>query len=209
MAAGRKRLDMVGVVFVSFVAAVGGGSLRDLLLDRNPIFWLAQPSYLTVSLLAGALTWLYIRRWPAPGRFLNFVDAFGLGLFTVSGIQIAQEMGQSTLICLVMGLITGVAGGLLRDLLCGEIPSVFQGGELYASASLLGGGVFFIVETSGADPRVGALAGAATVVGLRLAALRLGWRLPVLKIRDCHPPRAFPGNVVSGRRGVDQKRRKG
>lgn len=122
LAAGRKRLDMGGVVFVSFVAAVGWGSLRDLLLDRNPIFWLAQPSYLTVSLLAGALTWLYIRRWPAPGRFLNFVDAFGLGLFTVSGIQIAQEMGQSTLICLVMGLITGVAGGLLRDLLCGEIP---------------------------------------------------------------------------------------
>jgi len=201
---------MGGVVFVSFVAAVGWGSLRDLLLDRNPIFWLAQPSYLTVSLLAGALTWLYIRRWPAPGRFLNFVDAFGLGLFTVSGIQIAQEMGQSTLICLVMGLITGVAGGLLRDLLCDEIPSVFQGGELYASASLLGGGVFFIVETSGADPRVGALAGAATVVGLRLAALRLGWRLPVLKIRDCHPPPElspgmwFPageGQIRSGGKG--------
>ncbi|MEY5062223.1 MAG: hypothetical protein RLZZ112_187, partial [Verrucomicrobiota bacterium] len=92
LAAGRKRLDMVGVVFISFVAAVGGGSLRDLLLDRNPVFWLAQPSYLTVSLVAGALTWLYIRRWPAPGRFLNFVDAFGLGLFTISGIQIAQEM---------------------------------------------------------------------------------------------------------------------
>lgn len=208
LAAGRKRLDLVGVVFVSFVAAVGGGSLRDLLLDRNPIFWLAQPSYLTVSLLAGALTWLYIRRWPAPGRFLNFVDAFGLGLFTISGIQIAQEMGQSTLICLVMGLITGVAGGLLRDLLCGEIPSVFQGGELYASASLLGGGVFFIVETSGADPRVGALAGAATVVGLRLAALRLGWRLPVLKIKDSQTTRASSRRAFSGRGEADKKQRK-
>ena len=78
LAAGRKRLDMVGVVFVSFVAAVGGGSLRDLLLDRNPVFWLAQPSYLTVSLAAGALTWIYICRWRAPVRFLSFVDAFGL-----------------------------------------------------------------------------------------------------------------------------------
>lgn len=207
LAAGRKRLDMVGVVFVSFVAAVGGGSLRDLLLDRNPVFWLAQPSYLTVSLVAGALTWLYIRRWPAPGRFLDFVDAFGLGLFTISGIQIAQEMGQSTLICLVMGLITGVAGGLLRDLLCGEIPSVFQGGELYASTSLLGGGVFFLVEASGADPRFCALAGAATVVGLRLAALRLGWRLPVLEIKHPKASQTFSQIRIANRGGAGKKRR--
>lgn len=208
LAAGRKRLDMVGVVFVSFVAAVGGGSLRDLLLDRNPVFWLAQPSYLTVSLVAGALTWLYIRRWPAPGRFLDFIDAFGLGLFTISGIQIAQEMGQSTLICLVMGLITGVAGGLLRDLLCGEIPSVFQGGELYASASLLGGGVFFLVGESGADPRLCALAGAGTVVGLRLAALRLGWRLPVLKIKHPKASRfSDASGVFEGKRTGNRRRK--
>jgi uncharacterized membrane protein YeiH len=181
LAAGRKRLDMVGVVFVSFVAAVGGGSLRDLLLDRNPVFWLAQPSYLTVSLAAGALTWIYICRWRAPVRFLSFVDAFGLALFTISGIQIAQEMGQSVPICLVMGVITGVAGGLFRDLLCGEIPSIFKSGELYASAALLGGVAFFLVERLGADPRLSALVGAGTVVGLRLAALHLGWRLPVLK----------------------------
>ena len=184
LAAGRKRLDVVGVVFVSFVAAVGGGSLRDLLLDRNPVFWLAQPSYLTVSLIAGALTWVFVCRWRAPGRVLDFIDAFGLGLFTISGIQIAQEMGQSTLICLVMGLLTGVAGGLLRDLLCGEIPSVFKGGELYASASLLGGGLFFLAERWGADPRLCAVVGAGTIVGLRLAALHLGWRLPVLEIKD-------------------------
>ena len=181
LAAGRKRLDVVGVIFVSFVAAVGGGSLRDLLLDRNPVFWLAQPSYLTVSLVAGVLTWIYICRWKAPVRFLSFVDAFGLGLFTISGIQIAQEMGQSLLICLVMGVITGVAGGLLRDLLCGEIPSIFKSGELYASAALSGGAAFFLAETWGAGPKVCALMGAGTVIGLRLAALHLGWRLPVLK----------------------------
>lgn len=209
LAAGRKRLDMVGVVFVSFVAAVGGGSLRDLLLDRNPVFWLAQPSYLTVSLVAGALTWLYIRRWPAPGRFLNFVDAFGLGLFTISGIQIAQEMGESTLICLVMGLITGVAGGLLRDLLCGEIPSVFQGGELYASASLFGGGIYFLAETWGGDPRLCALAGAGTVVGLRLAALRLGWRLPVLEIGYPKASHASHARGVRRTGGSGQRPRKG
>jgi hypothetical protein len=81
LAAGRKRLDMVGVVFVSFVAAVGGGSLRDLLLDRNPVFWLAQPSYLTVSLVAGALTWLYLRRWPAPRTVSGFRRCLWFGAF--------------------------------------------------------------------------------------------------------------------------------
>jgi uncharacterized membrane protein YeiH len=188
LAAGRKRLDVVGVVFVSFVAAVGGGSLRDLLLDRNPVFWLAQPSYLTASLVAGALTWLFIRRWRAADRFLTYVDAFGLALFTISGIQIAQEMSQSTLICLVMGVITGVAGGLLRDLLCGEIPSVFKGGELYASAALIGGAVFFLAAALGANARICALAGATAIIGLRLAALRLGWRLPVLEIKRADNP---------------------
>lgn len=183
LAAGRKRLDVVGVVFISFVAAVGGGSLRDLLLDRNPVFWLAQPSYLTASLVAGALTWLFIRRWRAADQFLNYIDAFGLALFTISGIQIAQEMNQGTLICLMMGVITGVAGGLLRDLLCGEIPSVFKGGELYASAALIGGAAFFAAEALGANGRLCALAGAATIIALRLAALRLGWRLPVLEIK--------------------------
>jgi uncharacterized membrane protein YeiH len=184
MAAGRKRFDLVGVVFVSFVAAVGGGSLRDLLLDRNPVFWLAQPSYLTVSLLSGGLTWLYNLRWHPPGRFLDFIDAFGLALFTISGIQIAQNMGQSVLICLVMGVITGVVGGLLRDILCGETPYIFRGGELYASASLLGGLTFFLTEAFGASPQLCALAGAGTVAGLRLAALHLGWRLPVLEIKQ-------------------------
>lgn len=184
LAAGRKRLDVIGVVFVSFVASVGGGSLRDLLLDRNPVFWLAQPSYLTACLVAGALTWLYIRRWPAPKSFLDFVDAFGLALFTTSGIQIAQEMGQGMLICLVMGLVTGVVGGLLRDLLCGEIPSVFRGGELYASAALLGGLVYFLTERLGGGAQLCALFGAATVVSFRLAALYFGWRLPLLEIEQ-------------------------
>jgi uncharacterized membrane protein YeiH len=136
LAAGRKRLDVVGVVFVSFVAAVGGGSLRDLLLDRNPVFWLAQPSYLTVSLIAGALTWVFVCRWRAPGRVLDFIDAFGLGLFTISGIQIAQEMGQSLLICLVMGVITGVAGGLFRvcECLAARRGGVFSGGNVGSGA---------------------------------------------------------------------------
>lgn len=187
LVAARKRLDLVGVLFVSLVAAVGGGSVRDLLLDRNPVFWIADPSYLSVSLVSSGLTWLYILKWPPPHRLLDSVDAFGLALFTISGIQIAQSTGQGIAICLVMGVITGVVGGLLRDILCGETPYIFQGRELYATASLLGGAVFFFVGFLGAAPQICALAGATTIVGLRLAALRLGWRLPVLEIKPREP----------------------
>ena len=183
LAAGRKRMDPIGLIFVSFVAAVGGGSLRDLLLDRHPVFWIAQPSYLTVSLVTALLTWLFIRRWTLPERILGYIDAFGLALFSVSGIQIAQDLGHSIAICMFMGVITGVVGGILRDLLCGDIPQVFQGGELYASAALCGGAAYFLVDGLGASAQLSALVGAVTVVLLRLAALRLGWRLPVMNIK--------------------------
>jgi len=183
LAAGRKRMDLVGLVFVSFAAAVGGGSLRDLLLDRNPVFWIAQPAYLTVSIVSALLTWIFIRRWSLPERVLDYIDAFGLALFTMSGLQITQDLGHSIQVCLIMGVITGVVGGVLRDLLCGDIPQVFQGGELYASAALCGGVAYSTADFCGANPQTAVLAGAATIVILRLAALRLGWRLPVMDIR--------------------------
>lgn len=186
LAAGSKRMDLVGLVFVAFVAAVGGGSVRDLLLDRNPVFWIAQPSYLAVSLGSAVFTWLTMMHWRVPGKALDIVDAFGLALFTISGIQVAQDLEQSLLICLVMGVVTGVVGGVLRDVLCGEIPRLFQGGELYASASLAGGAVYFATELFRWAPQFAAVSGAAVVVLLRLGALLRGWKLPLVKIKTPH-----------------------
>jgi uncharacterized membrane protein YeiH len=184
LAAGRKKLDLFGVLVVSFTSAVGGGTLRDLLLDRNPVFWLADTSYLPLSLGAGILVWIYTRRWAPPRRLLDFVDAFGLALFTISGIQIAQSTGQAPLICLLMGVITGVAGGIFRDILCGEIPFVLRRSELYASAALLGGGAYLALYEFGIDHGTCALSGAAMIVFLRFASLKWGWHLPVYNLKE-------------------------
>lgn len=184
LSAGRKSLDFIGVMVISLAAAVGGGTLRDLLLDRNPVFWLADNFYLYVSIGSGLLTWVYTRRWSPPMRLLLTVDAVGLALFTITGTQIAEQMEQTVVICLAMGVITGVAGGVLRDILCGEIPMTFRRSELYASAALLGSGVYLVLEETPLPVDVSAMVGAGTIFLLRLAALRWNWHLPVFEFKD-------------------------
>lgn len=183
LAAGRKSLDLVGVMVISFASAVGGGTLRDLLLDRNPVFWLADNSYLIVSIAFGLLTWLYTRRWAPPHRLILFVDACGLALFTITGVQIAEQLGHSDLVCLVMGVITGVVGGVLRDVLCGEIPMTFRRSELYASAAVLGGCVYLGLKQQGVAVNTCALVGAIVIFSLRVAALKWKWHLPVFEFK--------------------------
>jgi uncharacterized membrane protein YeiH len=183
LAAGRKRLDLVGVVVIGLAAAVGGGTLRDLLLERGSIFWLVDNTYLFVSIGASLLVWVYTRRWAPPHRLLLIVDAAGLSLFTISGIQIAEQLRQIPTVCVVMGVITGVAGGVLRDVLCGEIPMVFRNSELYASAATLGGSAYILLERLGVRSDISTVLGTATIFFLRLAALRLGWRLPVFELK--------------------------
>jgi uncharacterized membrane protein YeiH len=122
LAAGRKRLDLLGVLLIATVTAIGGGTLRDLLLNRHPVFWIKDPTYLPVILAAAALTVVSSRFRPPPRTSLLIADAFGLALFTISGAQIAEARGLPAIIVVVMGAITGTAGGVLRDVLCGEIP---------------------------------------------------------------------------------------
>src|SRR5690606_23714104 len=122
--AGRKSLDLLGVLVISVVTAIGGGTLRDLLLDRHPIFWIDQPIYLIVISVAALLTLAYVRVRPPPGNSLLLADAFGLALFTVTGAQIAEGAGLSPIIIVIMGTMTGVAGGALRDVLCAEVPLI-------------------------------------------------------------------------------------
>lgn len=182
--AGRKNMDLIGLLAISFATATGGGTLRDLLLDRNPVFWMGDPGYLYVSLGAALAIWIYTRFWAPPERFLLIVDAFGLGLFLIVGIQIAENAGQSATVSLIMGVITGVAGGVIRDVLCGEIPVIFRRSELYASAALIGGGVYLALGQWDVVPDVAALVGAGVTIFLRLAALRWRWHLPVLAFKE-------------------------
>jgi uncharacterized membrane protein YeiH len=175
LAAGRKSFDLLGVAIVALVTAIGGGTLRDVLLDRHPIFWIADPIYLLVILASAALTVLYVRFRHPPYRALLVADALGLGFFTISGAQVAEAKGLPAVIVILMGAITGSAGGLFRDVLSAEVPLLLRKGELYATASIIGAAMYVVFEAIQLPRPWSAILGAAVVIGLRYAAIR--WRL--------------------------------
>jgi uncharacterized membrane protein YeiH len=187
LAAGRKRLDVLGGAVIAVVTAIGGGTLRDLLLDRHPIFWIADPTYLWVILAATAVTLGYVRFWIASRRALLIADALGLAFFTIGGVEIAQQAGHSDLIALLMGTITGVAGGVLRDVLLGEIPLIFRPGRLYATAAIVGAGLYLLLVGRGVSHEAAALAGMGATVGLRLAAIFWRLELPMVRLPEEGP----------------------
>ena len=188
LAAGRKGFDWIGVGVIALVTAIGGGTLRDLLLDRHPIFWIADPAFVWVILAAAAFTLLYARRRRAPASALLVADALGLALFTISGAQVAEAQGLSGVSVVTMGTLTGVAGGVLRDVLCNEVPLLFGPMDtLYATAAIAGAIAYLALEAFGA-PRTGAaLAGMGVIAALRLAAIVWRLRLPAVRVREESP----------------------
>ena len=184
LAAGRKSLDWLGVAVIAVVTAIGGGTVRDLLLDRHPIFWIADPKYLVVCLAATALTLLYVHLRIPPFRALFVADALGLAFFTIGGVQIAEKAGLSGLLALLMGLITGVVGGVARDVLLAEIPLILRRGQLYASAAIVGAALYLLLERAGVPRDAAALAGMATIALVRFAAILWRLELPVLTLQD-------------------------
>ena len=185
LAARRKSLDVLGVAVVAVVTAIGGGTLRDILLNRHPIFWIADPTYLWVVLAATMITLVYVRLLPTSRRALLVADALGLAFFTIGGVQIALQAGQSVPIALLMGTITGVAGGVVRDVLTAEIPLIMRPGRLYATAAIAGASMYLLLVTSGAVPgEAAALVGMGTTVGLRLLAILWRLELPAVHLPD-------------------------
>lgn len=181
LAAGRKEMDWLGGLVIAALTAIGGGTLRDLLLNRHPLFWIVDTTYLIVISAAALLTLLYTRRRPPPGNVLLYADAAGLALFTLIGAQIAQEAGVPPLIVVLMGTMTGAAGGVLRDILCAEIPLVLRR-DFYATAAIAGASAYLVTEALGV-PRDGAFGlGMLVVILLRLYAILHGLRLPTLKL---------------------------
>lgn len=181
LSAGRKNFDLLGVAIIALVTAIGGGTLRDVLLDRHPIFWIADPTYLLVILASAAGTVLYVRFRHPPYRALLIADALGLGFFTISGAHIAEARGLPALIVILMGAITGSAGGLLRDVLCAEVPLLLRKGELYATASIVGAGVYLVLKTMNCPRPISSFVAVAVITGLRFAAIRWRWVLPTFR----------------------------
>lgn len=182
LAAGRKSLDLIGVAVLAVVTAIGGGTIRDILLDRHPIFWIDDPTYLVVILVSAALTMLYVRLRTPPSTSLRVADALGLALFSVSGAQIAEQAGLPGMIVVLMGTITGSAGGVLRDVLSAEVPILLRQTELYATASIVGTSIYLVLETTDVARNIAALIAMMVVAAIRLAAIYWGLRLPVFRV---------------------------
>lgn len=178
LAAGRKRLDLLGVVVLALVTAVGGGTLRDLLLDRHPIFWLADPAYLLVIVGSALGTVVVVHLHRPPRRSLLVADALGLALFSIAGARIAEAAGLATVQVVLLGAVTGAGGGAIRDVLSAEIPLVLRRGNLYASAAIAGVLAYRVLATLGMASTAAALVGMATIAALRFAAIAWGITLP-------------------------------
>lgn len=184
LAAGRKHLDLLGVFVLASVTAIGGGTIRDLLLDRHPLFWLSDATFLAVIVGAVAITFAYVQWRRPPLAALLVADALGLALFSIAGAQIAQGEGLPAVSVVILGTMTGVAGGVIRDVLSAEIPFVLRRGNLYASAVILGVAVYLTLETLGVARQTAALTGMVLIATLRLAAIRWGLKLPVFQVEE-------------------------
>lgn len=184
IAAQRRSLDLLGVVVIALVTAIGGGTLRDLLLGREPVFWVLDPTYIVVIAFAALTTVVLTRQNLLPERALQVADALGLALFSVAGARVAESLGHGGLICVVMGTITGVAGGMIRDVLCARIPMILRRGQIYATAAIVGVSLYWLLQWAGLPAPWPSLAGAAAVAGLRLAAIYWNVSLPVFSLPD-------------------------
>ncbi len=178
--AARKRLDAVGVVVVAGLAAFGGGTVRDVLLDRRPFFWVQQANWLWVLLGLCVLAMLFMnaRHFKPTERAMLWPDALGLGLFAASGTQIALAAAMPGIVAVLMGVTTAVVGGVLRDIVCNEIPRAFKDRQPYAVCAFVGGWVLVGAQAAGLHDDWSLVAGAATATGLRALALQLRYRLP-------------------------------
>ncbi|WP_158586531.1 trimeric intracellular cation channel family protein [Henriciella mobilis] len=175
----RKQMDFLGVIVLAFLPAIGGGTLRDIILDE-PVFWLND----TVTLLlavAGGLAAFFFYRFVSRFRALRWPDAVGMSLFAVSGAAKAMALGHGFLVVLIMGAMTASAGGLIRDVVANEEPLVLKDGELYATCALAGSLVYFGAASLGLGETIAFAAGMTTAFMLRAGAILFGLSLPRAK----------------------------
>jgi uncharacterized membrane protein YeiH len=175
----RKDMDMVGVYVVAFVTAFGGGTLRDLLLDRRPLFWVEHEQY-PIIILAMTLIAAPLMRWAKriiPDPAFVLADAVGLAFFSITGVALALEAGMSPFVASMMGVVTGVFGGVLRDVILNEVPMVLRDGRPYAIAAFLGCWLYVLMLKTGAPPALALWTAAGVTTGFRMLAWRFDWSI--------------------------------
>jgi len=185
LAASRAQLDLVGFAFLASLTALGGGTVRDLLLDRNP-FWIADPVPLAIACTAAVVVFFTAHFLESRQTVLTWMDALALPIAVAAGVRAASETGQSVPIIVIMGIVTSCFGGLLRDIVANEVPLLIRNGKLYVTAALAGGAAAVVAGALGASDLLALAACMVTAFTLRAGSLLYDWRLPVYKAR---PPR--------------------
>ncbi|MFI8620445.1 trimeric intracellular cation channel family protein [Marinomonas sp. NPDC078689] len=178
LAAGRRNMDMFGVALIAFITALGGGTVRDILLGNFPVNWTQHPSYIYLTITAGLSTMLLARFMHRLQKLFLLLDAMGLIAFTIIGCNVAQQLDYSLPVVIMAGIITGVFGGILRDILCDQTPQVLQH-ELYASVSLMVAVLYLVLQHYGVNEDITLLVSFSSGLIMRLAAIRWNWSLPV------------------------------
>jgi uncharacterized membrane protein YeiH len=186
LVASRAQLDIVGFVFLACLTATGGGTLRDLILNRDPVFWVREPAILLVAAAAAVLIFFTAHLAESRYRWLLWLDAVALSVAVAAGVGVALDTGQEAAIVILMGVMTGTFGGMLRDVVANEVPLVLKQGELYVTAAFAGSSAGLLALAAGAEQSVALLVAAGVTLALRAGSMAFGWKLPVYRSR---PPR--------------------
>ena len=179
LVASRKGLDVMAFMWFAVITGVGGGTVRDLILNV-PVFWVQSPAYVTTCLVTAVVMHFVAPRVESRFRTLLWFDAFGLALVSVAGTVKASDAGAPELVAIAMGAVTGCVGGIIRDVL-GHMPSVLLGQEIYVTASILGGCTYVGCNALGVDRMAGMTAGFLVTFTVRGLAIRYGWSIPVYR----------------------------
>ena len=179
LVASRKRLDVMGFMWFAVITGVGGGTVRDLILNV-PVFWVQSPAYVSACLVTAVVMHFVAPRVESRFRTLLWFDAFGLALVTVAGTVKASDVGAPAVVAIAMGAVTGCVGGIIRDML-GQVPSVLLGHEIYVTASVLGACTYVGLNGLGVGRVAGGSAAFLVTFGVRGLAIRYGWSLPVFR----------------------------
>jgi len=183
LAAGRRNMDIFGVAVIAFVTALGGGTIRDVILGNFPIGWTQHPEYVYLVILAGLATTLLARYMHHMKSVFLMLDAMGLVAFSLIGCNVALQLDYPVVVTIMAGMLTGISGGILRDVLCNQVPVVFCR-ELYASVSLFVCALFLALRSLGVDTDLNTAACFAIGFGFRMLALRFSWKLPTFSYQQ-------------------------
>jgi len=177
ISASQKKLDLFGAAFIGFVTAIGGGTIRDLLIGNTPVSWIKSFDYFILIICSVIFTFIFFKKVLKLKQTLFLFDTIGIGVFTVIGINKALLFGLSDPICMVMGLSSAVIGGVIRDTLCNDVPLIFHK-EIYATACIAGGSLYLLLEHFEVNVIFSQLAAISTIIIIRLIAVKFNLSLP-------------------------------